>query len=183
MKIKFSVFTVKDIVFLAIVSAALSIVGALTMPLVMTLTLFGIRNLAAAVFYGAFCTIALMKVRKPGALVIIGLLTGIVVLPMAAVMFFNNLMGALAAELAAMIIFRGYDRDRAVVCAAALFIPFTMPVTFVFSMLLHGRAASEVITNPVLSAIICAGAVAVSFGSAFVGHRIGKELKKAGKLI
>ena len=36
--------------------------------LVMTVTLFGVRNAAAAIFYGIFGVIGLMKVRKPGAL-------------------------------------------------------------------------------------------------------------------
>jgi uncharacterized membrane protein len=57
-------FKVKDIVYLAIISAELTIVGMLTMPLVMSITLFGVRNITVAIVYPIFCVIALMKIRS-----------------------------------------------------------------------------------------------------------------------
>ncbi|MDR2109027.1 MAG: hypothetical protein LBP28_06185, partial [Coriobacteriales bacterium] len=75
-------FSVGDIVFLAILAAALTIVGALTMPLAMTVTLFGVRNAAAALFYGLFGALALTKVRRPGALVLLALFNGVILLMM-----------------------------------------------------------------------------------------------------
>ena len=44
----FKKFQVKDFVFLAILSAAMTLCGGITMPLVMHTTLFGLRNMAAA---------------------------------------------------------------------------------------------------------------------------------------
>lgn len=72
----FKKFQVKDFVFLAILSAAMTLCGGITMPLVMHTTLFGLRNMAAAPIYALFCAIGMMKVRKPGALTIIGLFSG-----------------------------------------------------------------------------------------------------------
>ena len=62
----FKKFQVKDFVFLAILSAAMTLCGGITMPLVMHTTLFGLRNMAAAPIYALFCAIGMMKVRKPG---------------------------------------------------------------------------------------------------------------------
>jgi energy-coupling factor transport system substrate-specific component len=175
-------FTVRDIVFLAILAATLTIVGALTMPLAMTVSLFGVRNAAAAAFYGLFGAIGLMKVRKPGALVLIGIFNGVILLMMAPVMFFNNLFGSLLAEIIALLIFRGYQRDVAASFAAGLFIPLTLPLSLLFGMLLNGQTLAQLITEPRVSLFICAAAVLLSFLGSFIGWKISSELRKAGKL-
>ena len=176
-------FTVKDIVFLAILAAALTITGMLTMPLVMTVTLFGVRNAAAAIFYGIFGVIGLMKVRKPGALFLLGLFNGVVLLMMSPVMFLNNAVGSLLAEAVALLIFRSYQSDRSIITAAGLFIPFTLPLSIVFGMLLNGQSFAQLVERPLVSSLFCAGAVLLSFLGTFIGRKIGKELQKAGKLI
>jgi energy-coupling factor transport system substrate-specific component len=175
-------FTVRDVVFLAIMAAALTIAGMVTMPLVMTVTLFGVRNAAAAIFYGAFGTIALMKVPKPGALLLLGLFNGAVLLMMSPVMFFNNAVGSLLAEAVALLIFRGYDSDRSIVVAAGLFVPFTLPLSLLFGMLVNGRTLADLVERPLLSVLFCAAAVALSFAGALIGRKIGSELRKAGKI-
>lgn len=175
-------FTVKDIVFLAILAAALTITGMLTMPLVMTVTLFGVRNAAAAVFYGIFGVIGLMKVRKPGALLLLGLFNGVVLLMMSPVMFFNNVVGSLLAEAVTLLIFKSYESDGSIILAAGLFIPLTLPLSILFGMLLNGQTFAQLVEQPLVSALICVGAVILSFLGAFIGRKIGKELQKAGKL-
>lgn len=175
-------YTVKDVVFLAILAAVLTITGMLTMPLVMTATLFGARNAAAAIFYGIFGVIGLMKVRKPGALFMLGLFNGVVLLMMSPVMFFNNVVGSLLAEVIALLIFRSYDSDKSIILAAGLFIPMTLPLSIMFGMLLNGQTFVQLVERPLVSALICVGAVALSFAGAFIGRKIGKELQKAGKL-
>ena len=65
MKKIFKKFQVKDFVFLAVLSAAMTLCGGITMPLVMHTTVFGLRNMAAAPIYSIFVAIGLMKVRKP----------------------------------------------------------------------------------------------------------------------
>lgn len=104
----FKKFQVKDFVFLAILSAAMTLCGGITMPLVMHTTLFGLRNMAAAPIYALFCAVGLMKVRKPGALTVIGLFSGAPLAFFSTVMFFNNLVAAVIAELLMLLFFRGY---------------------------------------------------------------------------
>lgn len=178
----FQKFTVKDIIFLAILSAALTIAGGLTMPLVMMVTLFGLRNLVAAAIYGIFAVIALLKVRKPGALVILGFFHGVVLLMMAPVMFFNMVIGAIVAELVALIIFKNYENDKSIAIAAGLYIPFTLPTTLIFTMVLNGQTFNQVVGNPMLSGIVCVATIVLSFVGVKIGLKIGKELQRAGKL-
>ena len=175
-------YTVKDIVFLAVLAAALTITGMITMPLVMTVTLFGVRNAAAAVFYGTFGVLGLMKVRKPGALFLLGLFNGVVLLMISPVMFFNNVTAAFLAEAIALLLFKNYADDKSIIAAAGLFIPLTLPFSIIFAMLLNGRTFAQLVEQPLVSVIICAAAVLLSFLGAFAGHKIGTELQKAGKL-
>jgi energy-coupling factor transport system substrate-specific component len=181
-KILLRKFTVRDIVFLAVLAAALTVTGVITMPLVMTITLFGVRNAAAAIFYGAFGAIALLKVRKPGALLLVSIFNGAILLMMSPVMFLNNFFGALAAEIIALAIFKTYENEKAIVLAAGLFVPLTLPASVFFAMLLNGQTVSQIVERPWLSALICALTVGLSFAGAAIGLKIGRELRKAGKL-
>ena len=118
MKKIFKKFQVKDFVFLAVLSAAMTLCGGITMPLVMHTTVFGLRNMAAAPIYSIFVAIGLMKVRKPGALTIIGLFSGAPLIFFSTVMFFNNFVSAIIAELIMLLIFKGYQKKVSVFVTA-----------------------------------------------------------------
>lgn len=179
---KFEKFTVKDIIFLAILSAALILAAGATMPLVMSNDLFGVRSIASAMVYGLFCMIGLMKVKKFGTLTIIGIFNGVVLLMMAPVMFWNMALAPIVSELITFLIFRSYESDNAKIFAATVLIPFTMPVTLIFTMLLHGKTFADVVTNPTVSIALTIGTIIISYISTKVGQKLGKELQKAGKL-
>lgn len=88
---KFEKFKVKDVAFLAVMSALLILCAAVSMPF-MAVPIFGVRNMATAPFYGIFCTIALLKVRKPGALALMIFFNSAILLIMSPVMFTNNVL-------------------------------------------------------------------------------------------
>ena len=111
MKKIFKKFQVKDFVFLAVLSAAMTLCGGITMPLVMHTTVFGLRNMAAAPIYSIFVAIGLMKVRKPGALTIIGLFSGAPLIFFSTVMFFNNFVSAIIAELIMLFDFQRLSKE------------------------------------------------------------------------
>ena len=125
MKKIFKKFQVKDFVFLAVLSAAMTLCGGITMPLVMHTTVFGLRNMAAAPIYSIFVAIGLMKVRKPGALTIIGLFSGAPLIFFSTVMFFNNFVSAIIAELIMLLIFRGYQKKVSVFVTTGIYAVFT----------------------------------------------------------
>lgn len=174
-------FTIKDIVFLAIMAALLFVCSVVAMPL-MSITLFGLRNMVTAIFYGAFATLALMKVRKPGALTLLGFFNSAILLMMSPVMFVTNIVSAFVAECIALIIFKNYDNSKAICTAAALMIPVSLPFTAVFSVIMNGVSFADVIGNSWLVILTCLGTVILSVLGAVIGKKIGAELTKAGKL-
>lgn len=182
MKKTFKKFQVKDFVFLAVLSAAMTLCGGITMPLVMHTTVFGLRNMAAAPIYSIFVAIGLMKVRKPGALTIIGLFSGAPLIFFSTVMFFNNFVSAIIAELIMLLIFRGYQKKVSVFITTGIYMPFSLPISVLFSLWLNGQSYAQLTANPKISVLTSIGTIALAFLGAAIGMKIAAELQKAGKL-
>ena len=83
----FERFTVKDIVFLAVISAV-AICTSAVMPLVAHIYIFGLAQTVTALQNSLFPSIALFKIRKRGTVFFFTLLMGIIQLFMAPLMFF-----------------------------------------------------------------------------------------------
>lgn len=182
MKKIFKKFQVKDFVFLAVLSAAMTLCGGITMPLVMHTTVFGLRNMAAAPIYSIFVAIGLMKVRKPGALTIIGLFSGAPLIFFSTVMFFNNFVSAIIAELIMLLIFRSYQKKVSVFVTTGIYMPFSLPISVLFSLWLNGQSYDQLTANPKISVLTSIGTIALAFLGAAIGMKIAAELQKAGKL-
>ncbi len=182
MKNIFKKFQVKDFVFLAVLSAAMTLCGGITMPLVMHTTVFGLRNMAAAPIYSIFVAIGLMKVRKPGALTIIGLFSGAPLIFFSTVMFFNNFVSAIIAELIMLLIFRGYQKKVSVFVTTGIYMPLSLPISVLFSLWLNGQSYEQLKANPTVSVLTSLGTVALAFLGSAIGMKIANELQKAGKL-
>lgn len=182
MKKIFKKFQVKDFVFLAVLSAAMTLCGGITMPLVMHTTVFGLRNMAAAPIYSIFVAIGLMKVRKPGALTIIGLFSGAPLIFFSTVMFFNNFVSAIIAELIMLLIFRGCQKKVSVFVTTGIYMPFSLPISVLFSLWLNGQSYAQLTANPKISVLTSIGTIILAFLGAAIGMKIAAELQKAGKL-
>ena len=182
MKKIFKKFQVKDFVFLAVLSAAMTLCGGITMPLVMHTTVFGLRNMAAAPIYSIFVAIGLMKVRKPGALTIIGLFSGAPLIFFSTVMFFNNFVSAIIAELIMLLIFRCYQKKVSVFVTTGIYMPFSLPISVLFSLWLNGQSYAQLTANPKISVLTSIGTIILAFLGAAIGMKIAAELQKAGKL-
>lgn len=182
MKKIFKKFQVKDFVFLAVLSAAMTLCGGITMPLVMHTTVFGLRNMVAAPIYSIFVAIGLMKVRKPGALTIIGLFSGAPLIFFSTVMFFNNFVSAIIAELIMLLIFRGYQKKASVFITTGIYMPFSLPISVLFSLWLNGQSYAQLTANPKISVLTSIGTIALAFLGAAIGMKVAAELQKAGKL-
>ncbi len=182
MKKIFKKFQVKDFVFLAVLSAAMTLCGGITMPLVMHTTVFGLRNMAAAPIYSIFVAIGLMKVRKPGALTIIGLFSGAPLIFFSTVMFFNNFVSAIIAELIMLLIFRGYQKKVSVFVTTGIYMPLSLPISVLFSLWLNGQSYDQLTANPKISVLTSIGTIILAFLGAAIGMKIAAELQKAGKL-
>ena len=177
----FKKYKIKDIVFLAIMTACTLTTG-VVMPFVQHIQLFGIVQLCLGLQFSIFPVIGMMKVRKPGALTILGIFSGAPLVFFSTVMFFNNFVSAVIAEALMLLIFRGYKKKSAVFFTAGIYMPLSLPVSVLFSMWLNGQSYSQLIDRPVVSIFTSLGTIVLGFVGSAIGMKIASELQKAGKL-
>ena len=184
----FKKYKIKDIVFLAIITACTLITGAI-MPLLVNVPLFGIVQLGLGLQFSIFPVIGMMKVRKPGALLFQSIFISVFLIfmfpPMALI-----IVCALVAETLALLIFRGYKNDWACVFAGTLYMPLTLPLMWLYYNAFYTvtgeeKAATSMFlggANPGVVVGISIAVVALCFVGSVVGMLIARELKKAGVL-
>ena len=180
----FEPFKVKDIVFLAIISAV-TLCTCAVMPLVASLqtVVFGIAQVVTGLQISIFFAIGLMKIRKVGSLFIMSLLTGLFQLLMAPPMFFSNLVIGLLLEILVVLIFKGYKKNSAVFFAVLLYNPLSLPFNFLYNMLFGREAMVTVATKaPWVTVGMSLAVVAISALGAWIGMKISGELKKSGAM-
>ncbi len=172
--------TTRDVVFLAVIAACVTAAGMVVVPLVGAAPLPGMRALVAAFFYGFFLAIGLLKVRKRGAVFLVALFNGLVLLMMSWLMLANNLVAGLATELLVLAVFRDYQSEKAILLGAGTYICMSLPASFLMAAWLGGPAIGRFLTHPAVVAPIFLGTAALSFGGAWAGLKLGRELIKAG---
>lgn len=184
----FQKYTIRDIVFLAIMTACTLVTGAV-MPLLVNVPLFGIVQLGLGLQFSVFPVIGMMKVRKPGALffqsVFISAFLVFMFPPMSVI-----ILCGLIAETVAMLIFRGYGSDWACVAAGTLYLPLTIPFLyfyyrFFYTVTENGKSGISIFlagSNPWVVAGISCAVVVLCFVGSVIGMVVSRELKKAGVL-
>ena len=178
-------FQIKDVVFLAIMSAV-ALATCAVMPLVISLQplIFGISQLVTALQIGVFFAIGLYKVRKPGSLLLMALLMGLIQLMMSPPMFLSSVLNGVLIELIVLLLFRGYEKDSAVFCAM-LHTPLSLPFNYLYNRLIKGAdspLAAVADRAPLAAMGMTLAVVAVSALGALIGIKIARELKKSGVL-
>lgn len=178
-------FQIKDVVFLAIMSAV-ALATCAVMPLVISLQplIFGISQLVTALQIGVFFAIGLYKVRKPGSLLIMALMMGLIQLMMSPPMFLSSVLNGILIELI-VLLFRGYEKDAAVFVAAMLHTPLSLPFNYLYNRLIKGAdspLAAVADRAPLAAVGMTLAVVAVSALGALIGIKIARELKKSGVL-
>lgn len=184
----FKKYKIKDIVFLAIMTACTLITGAV-MPLLVNVPLFGIVQLGLGLQFSIFPVIGMMKVRKPGALFFQSIFIAVFLVFMFPPMSMIVLCG-LVAEGIAMLIFHGYKSDWACVVAGTLYLPMTIPFLYFYYRFFYTVTEEEKTglsifladSNPWVVAGISCAIVALCFVGSFIGMVVSRELKKAGVL-
>ncbi len=184
----FKKYKIKDIVFLAIMTACTLITGAV-MPLLVNVPLFGIVQLGLGLQFSIFPVIGMMKVRKPGALFFQSIFIAVFLVFMFPPMSMIVLCG-LVAEGIAMLIFHGYKSDWACVVAGTLYLPMTIPFLyfyyrFFYTVTEEGKTGLSIFladSNPWVVAGISCAIVALCFVGSVIGMVVSRELKKAGVL-
>ncbi len=177
----FQKFTVRDIVFLGIISAVL-ILSCGIMPLVVELTkiVFGIAQLVTSLQISLFVTIGLIKVRKPFSLTLILIFMGAIMVMMAPIMFLSNIFVAVVIELIVIVVFRGYQSKIACFTAGMLTGPLSLPVYIVYNYITAPEIFSAITGNIYIVIGVTFAIVVISAIGAGIGLKIGNELNKAG---
>jgi hypothetical protein len=184
----FQKYAIKDIVFLAIITACTLVTGAV-MPLLVNVPVFGIIQLGLGLQFSIFPVIGMMKVKKPGALLLQSLFISVFLVFMFPPMVFI-IACALIAEVVVLIFFRGYKNDWACVMAGTLYMPLTIPFLFLYYNAFYSVTGEE---KAAVSMFIGSGNVgyiigitvavlALCFVGSVIGMVIARELRKAGKL-
>ena len=184
----FKKYKIKDIVFLAIITACTLITGAV-MPLLVNVPFFGIVQLGLGLQFSIFPVIGMMKVRKPGALLLQSIFIAMILVFMFPPMVMIVLCG-LIAETLSLLIFRGYKNDWACVLAGTLYMPMTLPLLYLYYNVFYTVTGGEKGAmrmfigggNAGIAVGISIGVLALCFVGAVVGMLIARELKKAGAL-
>ncbi len=176
-------FAAKDIIFLAIISAVATCTAAV-MAVVAHTYIFGLAQLVTALQFSLFPAVALMKVRKVGCVLFFTVFTGIVELFMAPVMFFSSVITGLVLEALIVLLFRGYQSDKAVFVAAWLIIPMTLPLNLVYYLCFFKELMQLFFSSGlgVMSVVCVIAAIAGAAIGAGLGIKISKELQRAGVL-
>ena len=184
----FKKYMIKDIVFLAIITACTLVTGAI-MPLLVNVPLFGIIQLGLGIQFSLFPVIGMMKVRKPFALLLQSVFISIFLVFMFPPMVLL-IVCALVSEALTLLIFRGYKSDWACVVAGTLYMPMTIPLLYMYYNVFYTVSGEE---KAAVSMFIGGGnagviigltiaVIAVCFVGSLIGMVIARELKKAGKL-
>lgn len=184
----FKKYKIKDIVFLAIITACTLITGSV-MPLLVNVPLFGIVQLGIGLQFSIFPVIGMMKVRKPGALLLQSIFIAMILVFMFPPMVMIVLCG-LIAETLSLLIFRSYKNDWACLLAGTLYMPMTLPLLYLYYNVFYTVTGGEKGAmrmfigggNAGIAVGISIGVLALCFVGAVVGMLIARELKKAGAL-
>lgn len=184
----FQKYKIKDVVFLAIITACTLITGAI-MPLLVNVPLFGIVQLGLGLQFSVFPVIGMMKVRKTGALLLQSVFISVFLIFMFPPMAMLVLCGVIS-EAVALLIFKSYQNDWACVVAGTLYMPLTIPFLFLYYSAFYSVTGSEKAavsmflggTNPWVTVGISIAVLVLCFVGALIGMLISRELKKAGAL-
>ena len=134
---------------------------------------------------GVFFAIGLYKVRKPGSLLIMALMMGLIQLMMSPPMFLSSVLNGVLIELIVLLLFRGYEKDAAVFVAGMLHTPLSLPFNYLYNRLVKGTdspLAAVADRAPLAAVGMTLAVVAVSALGALIGIKIARELKKSGVL-
>lgn len=184
----FKKYKIKDIVFLAIITACTLVTGAV-MPLLVNVPVFGIIQLGLGVQFSLFPVIGMMKVRKPLALLFQSLFISCFLIFMFPPMVLI-IVCALFAELLTLLFFRGYKSDWACVFAGTIYMPLTIPLLYLYYNVFYTvngeeKAAVSMFIGSGNAGVIIGitvAVVALCFVGSLLGMLISRELRKAGRL-
>jgi len=173
-------WTTREYVFAAMTAVALLVVASIVIPFTLPLRIPGLANAVNGLFGSFFVVIGLVRLRKPGSLLLITGIYSLICLSVSPVVFGFVLTGGIFGELICTLLFRGYRGVVAALCGAVLYemgmFPAAMVLSFFFLPDRYKDMAPWIFVVAELAILI------TSTAGALAGIKVAKELSKAGKL-
>ncbi len=174
-------FTIKEIVFLAILSAVL-ILTCSVMAIVAEATkvVWAVGQASTAIQLSLFITLGLMRVRKPFTATFILIFMGIIMVMMSPVMALSNLFVLICIEISIPMIFKGYENDRACMFGGFIAPILSIVTPAIYNSILVPEVFQATVSNPIMIIGMTLLVIILSFIGSTIGMKIGQELQKSG---
>jgi len=128
-------FSTREYVLAALLAGALLAVSSIIIPLTLPLRIPGLANAVNAPVASFFLVIGLARLRKPGSLLLILGIYGLICLMIHPVIFSFIMTGAIVAEIVTWLFFRGFGTPKAQVTGAVVYEMASFPAAMLFSLL------------------------------------------------
>ena len=173
-------WTTREYVFAAIIVVGLMLAAKIIIPLTMPLRIPGLANTIYAPFSALVLTIGLIRLKKPGSLLLIVGIYALISLSISLIITGFLLVGGIAGELAGTFVFRGYRGRIAPVVSTVLFEMGMFPGALIMTFFFFPERYTAIGLWILLAAE--AAILVTSLVGCFLGLKIAGELARAGKL-
>lgn len=173
-------WTTREYVFAALTVVVLFVVSSIIIPFTLPLRIPGLANVVVALFSNCFIVIALLRLKRPGSLLLVKGIYASICLLISPVITGFVMSGAIVGEAVGSLVFKGYRKTVSAVVAAVIY----QLIAFPAAMFISFKYTPERYHTMVWWVWIVAEAsiLVASLVSALVGVRIARELARAGKL-
>lgn len=174
----FTLFTLKEITFAAIIAAGMIVVSLVAVPLVVAVPVPGIRNLVVAPFFGLLLSLALIRINNHATVTLVSFLTGAVQLFIGPVIFIFLVASGIVTDVIRYLFWRETGTPRHVIFSAGLYMAVMVPFGAFFGALMAGETPLAALLKAPLfilgAAVVCFGLGALG---AYLGVKIAREFK------
>lgn len=125
---------------------------------------------------------ALIKIRKPGTVVLLSLISTIILIPMHPTAFIYSVIAAVFAEIIALGIFRTYENRAARLTSSILRSVLQLPVQIVYTLLVVGNLNKALVGSTLAISIVLIVGMLLFIGSALLAEKVAAELRKSGRM-
>lgn len=177
----FQKFTIKEIVFLAILSAVLILTcSVMAVVAEATKVIWAVGQASTALQMSLFLTIGLMRVRKTFTTTFILVFMGAIMILMSPVMALSNLFVLITIEILIWVIFKGYKQDKACMFGGFIAPILSIVTPAIYNSILVPEVFQATINKPIMVIGMTLLVIFLSFTGSVIGLKIGKELQKSG---
>ena len=173
-------WTTREYVFAAMVVVGFIISAKIIIPLTLPLRIPGLANAVNAPFSAFFLTLGLMRLKKPGSLLLITGLYSLICLPISPIITGFILVGGVSGELVGSLVFKGYRGRVAPVVSAVTYEMAMYPGGLFMTFFFFPERYTQIGLWILLAAELAI--LTTSLVGCFVGLKVAGELAKAGKL-